>query len=270
MECCLFLRGDLFVADSPLECSKGVNGLLGCGEKPLTYRKLGNSSTCEVLINSEIYGKENVFNRVDPSSRMNIMGMNLNITLECVTKENLLLSLLGTENKRSSDTKKDLICFCRCFVDGDVIILSEVPLVDDLTVSLKDAFGNVLQVLIPEIDFTIEDNKLLLKNTDLYDEKGITIQAEYKYEIQTSYEIEALSNQSKYKDIVFVGKNASDDELVTVRFFRVLFQPINQFDLISKGTFLNLPLNGVVEESNNGWFKFEKDGLDGSTSGPIY
>ena len=73
-----------------------------------------------------------------------------------------------------------------------------------------------------------------------------------------------------YKDIMFVGENVADGEKVAVRFFRVLFQPISQFDLISKGSFLNLPLNGVVEESKYGWFKFEKDGIDGISTGPIY
>lgn len=270
MECCLFLRGDLFIAESPLECSKGVDDSFGCTEKTLTYRKLGNSSTCEVMINSEIYGKENPFNKVNPKARMNIMGMNLNITMDCVTKENLALAFMATEKKKTSDEVKDLVCFCRCIEKGDTIILSETPVVDDMEVSIKDAFGNILQYLVNGIDYRIEDKKLIIIDAESFNENAITIQVVYRYELETTYELDSLMMNPSYKDVMFVGENVADGEKVSVRFFRVLFQPISQFDLISKGSFLNLPLNGVVEESKYGWFKFEKDGLDGISTGTIY
>lgn len=254
-ECCLFLRGEVYFANATSECSANVDSLSGCGEQVKSYVKVGNTSLLEANVSSAVIGRENVFNKSLAKSRVNIDRVELNITIECVSRHNLIHAFYGDQVEYELSTKEDRFCFTQ---EDKTYILSRVP--TELTVSLVDGMGFHIIDLIENIDYTIDGNKLNVLDAELMPPEAVTLVADYEFENINSYEIDALSLEPQYKEVVFVGRNAAgdNDELIEVKYFRVLFKPIETFDLISKGTFFNLPLSGVVEESNNGWFKIKR------------
>lgn len=253
--CCLFLRGEVFITDATEECSQDITGLDGCLERPKSFTKLGNTSLLEFSVVSDIIGRENIFNKALERSRVNIEAVTINMTLECASKKNIIQAFFGDEINYEINEKTDTFCFDP---GAETYILSRVPIEE--TVFLTDAFGNPVYFLTKDLDYTIVDNKLKVLDADLMPSSAVNIKVEYSFENLESYEIDALRLEPKYKEILFVGKNATgeSEEVFELRCFRVLLKPIETFDLISKGAFFNLPLIGVVEESNNGWFKLKR------------
>lgn len=259
-ECCLLLRGEFFIREALPECPP-VGDL--CEEKNAQYVKVGNTSTCEIEIDSRIMGRENVFNRVNPKNRVAIDRVGINITIECVNKKNLIEAINGTEIKEESSSIKERFCFSR---SNNFLITKYRP--ENLVVSALDSFGNLVRFLIEGVDFTRDGSKIEIINFDNIDPIVESLELEYEFSENKIFSINALSGFSKYKDIFFKGKNISDNTDVEVRFYRVLLSPMGGFDLISKDQFFNLPLVGVVEESNNGYFRLtqQEEGSDESGS----
>lgn len=269
-ECCLFLRGELFIADALPECSNESDGLTGCGETSLNYRKVGNTSSIQVQINSLIIGRENKFNKVDPSSRVSVSGVNLSLVVNCANKLNLLQSLYAVTNTLEDDTKTEHFCVCSEIKEDKFLLLKYTPIRESAIVTLRDPLGNELMILEEGEDFLLSGNKIEIIKDNGSD--GDVIAIEYLVDNSKIYEAKFFSAIPSYKDVRFIGKNyATDsDETYDIRFFRVLFQPIASLEFISNGDFFNLPLESVVEESRNGYFKMTKNGEDYEPVSPIY
>lgn len=246
-ECCLLLRGDFFIRDSLHECPPNLEK---CDNlKSAGFSKIGNTSTCEVNIESRIVGKENPYHRVSPENRLAIDLVLISLTIECVSKNNLLLGFMGKQSINEKESLREIACFQR---DKSHYLLQSLP--HDLMVAGVDSFGNIVQILHADDDFILEENNLEILNIQDIDERVSRLVFNYDVVSSEVFTMAALKGMTRYKDVIFKGRNVSNDEAVEARFFRVLFNPLSQFDLISKDQFFNLPLNGIVEESNNGYF----------------
>lgn len=265
-DCCLFLRGEVYLADASSECSPGITGLSGCGELPKTYTKLGNTSLLEANVASSVIGRENIFNKAVERSRVNIESVSLDLTIECASMSNMVQAFFGDKVKYDSDEREDRFCFSK---SDKTYLLTRLPS-GDHTVALLDSFGNTTTFLVEGVDYLLTDNKVTLVNPESLPD-AVTLEVTYAFESVRSYELNALELSPTYKELVFVGKNATgeSDETFEVKYFRVLFAPLAVFDLISKGQFLNLPLTGTVEESINGWFKIKRQFGGSNESGSV-
>lgn len=268
-ECCFFLRGKVYLGDASEECSFGECDSLTCSQSEGGFLQLGNTSTLLLNINSQVIGRENKYNRAQARSRTNIEGVGIELNIECVSRLNLIQALYASEKNDFTSTSSDL--FCKCINEGEILLLKHAPIQDSIVVYLVDAFGNNLRTLIADVEYKINGQEIELINAESFEESGISILAEYSFENDDMYELNFFDIAPKYKTIRFVGENvAENNENVQFEIPRVLLNPIGSFDLISKGEFFNLPLTGVVEESNNGWFKITRGANNGESTSTIY
>lgn len=265
-DCCLLLRGEFFIKDSSFECAKNTNAFDSCGEKNSQYIKIGNTSSCEINIDSFVFGKENIFNKVSPENRIGINKVNISLMVECVNKENILQAFYGEEKVEESNSINERLCFSKT---NPFIITKYNP--KNLVISLLDSFGNLLSFLIEGTDYNISGSKIELINMPGIDARTSTLMLDYDFIPENTMSFDLFSRKPKYKDVFFKGFNVENNNSMEVRFYRVLFAPIANFDLITKDQFFNLPLSGVVEESNNGFFKItqQKD-ISNEPGSPIY
>lgn len=261
-ECCLLLRGEFFIRDSLFECAKSPNHE-DCDEKSAQYIKVGNTSTCEVRVDSQVVGRENIFNRANPKSRLLINGVDLNLIIECVSRDNLLQAFYSENDVEDSFSVSDRVCLDR---ENPFIFTKYTP--SGLAITALDSFGNEVRPLIEGIDYTLNGSKIELLTLSTLDEIVENLSIDYSFDPSTVLSFRPFSATPKYKDVFFKGENKANGDPVEVRFYRVLFNPLRSFDLISKDQFFNLPLEGVVEESNQGYFKLtlQKGGGNGPGS----
>lgn len=255
----------MYIADSLPECNDNIVSILGCGEPSLSYQKVGNTSQIELAISSEIIGRENRFNRINPKSRVAVTDVNINLLINCVTKKNLIQSLYLLDNEKSEELVTETFCSC----DEKSFIINKRPIEGTLLVVTKDSLGNTIETLHFESDYTYANGVLGIQKS--LGHNVTFLEVSYLPSLDT-VESKFFSLAPSYKDVRFIGKNYGSEfqEEYDVRLFRVLLQPIESFDLISKDEFFNLPLTGVVEESKNGYFKILRNGVPYEPEQSIY
>lgn len=258
MSCCLYLRGEFFIRNSPHECPPFKDA---CNPKLGTYRKIGNTSSCQVTINSEIIGSENQFNRVNPKNRLAISSVNLNLQIECANKENLLLAFGSVEKKIETESFNERILYCG---KDSIAFLSMPP--RNLVLTALSVYGEAIATLSTD-DYSLRGSRVTFLNVP---EDTRTILASYDTNV-TASAIELKDLTPKYHEIFFDGYNVEDNRRVELRIARVLFTPVAESDFISKENFFSLPLQGVVEKSNQGFLSLMFIGdEDGSDESVIY
>lgn len=257
MSYCYYLRGEFFIRNSPFECPpiKEV-----CNPKIGTYRKIGNTSSCQLTINSQIIGNENQFHRVSPKNRLAVTGVNLNLQIECSNKENLLMAFNGDKREINNESYSEKIQYCG---KDSISFLTMPP--QNLVLIALDTYGDEIYTLIEDIDYLLDGSKVTFLNVP---EETRTIWATYESDQEVnSFDLKNFN--SKYHEIFFNGHNIEDKRKVELKIWRVIFAPITDSDFISKDNFFTLPLQGIVEKSNQGYARLtffgENDGTNEST-----
>lgn len=226
------------------------------------FKKVGNVSSAQVGIESTIIGKENKFNPMkDVCSRINVSGVELTITFECASASNLYRALFS-ETMEDSDGPgiKD---FCISELGPCDFFPFNHPGVDpdSLHIYLRDNEGDVVKELVLDVDFSFSKSGIeILQEIDL--EGASSLRLSYNYDTVGYHIFKFLSKFMGYKRVFFKGVNYADSEdaQFDCEFHKVLFTPINTFDLISRDEFFTITLNGSVELDNSKgeWFKITK------------
>lgn len=252
--CCVFTRGEFFMRDAVSECADGI--LVSCVGEP--FRKVGNVSSGLIEIDAEIIGRENQFNLADPASRNMILGVNLSLSLNCASDKNLILSLLGQENIPVSGLFSQQYC---PNISSEMFVPFEKKGVDASSVQVvlnKDL--DLVFTLVEGLDYLVSRSGVQFIRDDIDIQDANILNVSYFYD-ETGYtSIEFNQESPKYKEIYFKGTNFADEdgEIFDAIFYRVLFAPISQMDLITRDEFLTLNLAGKVEKKDGRWFNITK------------
>ena len=252
--CCVLTRGEFFVSDWQNSC--GGDSELQCNQRK-AFKKLGNVSSCAVEIDTEVIGTQNKFNLLDDTcSRTIVRAVRLQISLNCASKENLLRALYSEDEERDSGSFVEDFCISS-LSECDFFPFSKLT-ASDVTVYLRDADGEAIATLVPDTDYAFSRSGIeILRDIDI--EEAVTLRLAYSYDNDGIYGIEFLKKIHGYRTLFFKGTNYDSGEaLFDAIFNKVLFAPINSFDLITGDDFLTLNLSGVVEKDDNSWFKITK------------
>lgn len=259
--CCVLTRGEFFITDWKSDCVGGIPGL-NCDGMTGPFTKVGNVSSALVNIESSVLGKENKYNPMkDVCSRVMIEGISLDITFSCASSSNLYRALyaaneLDFPNIATKDFCIDDLKECYFFP------FPKKGLVDgSLTVAVRDNDGDTVKTLIEGVDYSISKSGIELLR-DIDKETGSILRLSYNYDPSGYHEFDFRTQFMGYKSIYFKGVNFNDDseDLFDCVFHKVLFTPMNQFDLISRDEFFTITLSGSVEldKAQNSWFKITK------------
>lgn len=255
--CCVLTRGEFFLKD--LSIPEDLCGIV-CEDPNRPYKKLGNVSSCVVEILGSVIGRENEFNIADPKSRQEILGVNLSITLNCASYRNLAQALFSGKDISESGSHSEEFCI-GSLSDCDMFNFSKLKAINEsVVVTLKNGRGDEIKTLEVDVDYKVTQSGVEIIS-DSIDSLGATsLVLSYDYDNEGFHGIDFLSKFQGYKSLYFKGVNydKSDGALFDAIFHRVLFAPVNQFDLITRDEFLTLNLVGVVERKNGDWFKITK------------
>lgn len=259
--CCVLSRGEFFLADWKGSCVGGLSELF-CGPGPnKPFKKLGNVSSALVEISAEVLGKENKFNPIsDTCARQVVRGVNITVSLACASKENLIRALYS--DRQVSDSGNHVVDYCIDSLDTCDFFPFERQQAkeDSLTVYLRNPRGIVVAVLEPLVDYQFTPSGIKIIRDDIDLDGASKLRLAYQYDNQNFFEMEFLRQFQGYKEIFFKGTNYGDGEqaMFDARFYKVLFAPVETFDLITQDGFLTLTLRGSVEEDQDKWFKITK------------
>lgn len=260
--CCVFTRGEFLIADyfGPVCNGAGLDELL-CGiQKP--FRKVGNVSSCAVNITTEVLGTENKYNPThDVCARIPITAVELTITLECASKENLYQALFSKKHPVEQGTQSDVYCIhsigaCDFFPFKKYLADEE-----SVVATLRNPFGAITYTLVKDVDYIYHKTGIEIINDAIVMGTSTSLYLEYDFDSTNYFEIDFGSEKQGYKSLIFKGINFSDDEnaLFDATFHKVIFSPVAGFDLITQDGFFTLTLSGKVEKHKDSWFKFTKE-----------
>ena len=258
--CCVLTRGDFYISDSGPSCMDGLDSILcTSGKSPL--KKIGNVLSCMVNITSEILGTENKFNPVDSTCpRVPIQRIEMTLQIGCASAKNLYRALYGLQEDAETGVQVDEFCFdtldeCDFFPFGKL-----APDPESIDVFLKDTEGLLVKDLILGTDYSISKSGIEIINPNIDVETGVTLLVSYNYDTSNHFEIKFGSKKMGHKTLYFKGTNYADggEALFDAHFPKVLFKPIESFDLISGDEFFTLTLSGVVEKQGDEWFTLKK------------
>lgn len=258
-DCCVFTRGEFFIRDAATMCGGGLGSLLCEGVGP--FKKIGNIDTAIVEIEGSIIGKENEFNPADPASRTEILGVTLSLNVRCASVDNLRRALYGEEHEALSGHYVEDFCF-----SGDLSSDSFFPFkykgvnLDALTVYARKVSGAEAMALVSGVDYLASSSGVKIINDNIETGDRDIIRLSYDYDEKDFYTISFGQKQQKYKEIYFKGTNYGEENpaLFDATFYRVLFAPQSQFDLITRDDFFQVSLTGTVEKLDGEWFKLIK------------
>lgn len=259
--CCVLSRGELFIADSDDSCE--MSELFCCEFSGNPFRKLGNVLSCDVTISSEINGKPNKYlNKNTLCPRKTILGVSLTLTLGCASYKNLLLALSPEEVEKSAGEMQDTFILkdasvdpCQFFpfskkgVDLDSIVVDFLDVNEEYLVSYAEE-----KIIKSRSGISLDEGDTIVG--------AIYLRISYDYNDE-DFNVASLSDKlSGPKSLYFKGVNYSDSEdseaLFDASFEKVLFNPINNFDLINQSDFFTITLSGVVEKKGKDYFTITK------------
>lgn len=269
--CCTFLRGELYISDSSSVCDS-TNGLV-CGfEQPL--KKMGNIEGATISISSQILGTENKFHYMNnnPCSRVAIQSVDISLTISCTKKDNMKLGLLAKEfvsDSLEGYVQEVLICNGNTMGADNFFMFKKSGVdLESVVASVFDADSELLYNLIEGEDYAVSPHGITLLD-DVIVPDAQYFRITYDYNEAGTEEFDFLSEFNGHKFLYFKGTNYADDDNLEspfgVEIYRVLFNPISQFDLISQGNYFVINLVGRVErdytkteEGLGGYFKIKR------------
>lgn len=259
--CCVLTRGEFFITDWKSDCLDGIPGI-NCDGLTGAFSKVGNVSSALVNISSSVIGKENKFNPMtDVCSRVMIEGVTLDITFSCASSSNLYRALYAAKEIDFPNTvTKDF-----CIDELKECLFYPFPKKgvneQSLVVTILETDGDVVKTLIVDEDYSISKSGIELLR-DIDKETGSVLRISYTYDPSGYHEFDFRTQFMGYKSVYFKGVNFNDEsqDLFDCVFHKVLFTPMNQFDLISRDEFFTITLSGSVEldKAQNSWFKITK------------
>lgn len=260
--CCVLVRGEFFISDWGSECLGGIPDII-CESMPSAFKKVGNVSSANIQVSSSVLGRENKFNPMeDACSRIAIEGVQLDITFSCASSSNLYRALFSSIKEVATGT--DIKDFCISSLgECDFFPFNKPGSTNiGLGVYLRDSLGDLVKELIEDTDFKYSKSGIeILIDIDIED--ATILRLEYDYDTEGFHEIDLLSQYMGYKTIYFRGTNYNDElgKSFDMEIHKVLFKPIDQFDVITKDDFLTITLSGTVEKckSKDTWFKITKE-----------
>lgn len=255
--CCVFLRGELYIADYTDQCDNG----LVCESKRSPYRKLGNIVSSTVVIASQVLGRENKYNLVsNPKARTAIEGVGLEIVLGCASKENIALSLLSSIEPDETSTKIEQFCI-DSLKECDFFPFDKARAdLESVSVFLKDEDDLVVKTLTIDVDYSLDRSGIKIINNSIDLDGAVTLNYSYNYNTADHAEIDFGIKGQTYKSLFFRGTNYADgtDALFDVYFYKVIFKPIDALGLIEGDEITTLNLQGKVEKVGTKYFKIIK------------
>lgn len=266
-QCCVLTRGEFLITDWGGKCSCEWDQIF-CGHKPLkAFRNIGNVSSCIIENTAQIIGKENQFNPLDDTcARTMIEGVNLSITLECASHKNLLQALYSNKSTPDAGEHHDDFTIST-LSDCDRFPLSKLkPDADSIEVVLRNPRGDVVVTLVLGTDYEVHNSVVHIINDSIDVKNGVTLRISYEYDSTGFHEIDFATAFKGYKTLIFKGTNyAADEESVFDAIFKkVIFAPVNQFNLIPVDGFLTLNLTASVEKDDGRFYKLIKQ--EGATN----
>lgn len=258
--CCTLLRGELYISDWTSDTIGGLSELF-CESRPSAFRKVGNITSAQIAITAPVLGKENKFNKsLDACARIPIESVDLTLTVGCTNARNLYQALFGQKLEQDSGTDTKDFCFDELESEMFFPFSKSGAEEDGLEVFLRDVNGDKVKDLIIGEDFLFTTSGIeLLKDIDK--ENATTLRLYYYYDNTGFEEIDFNSQVKGYKSLFFKGTNYNEgsNKSFDVEFHKVLFAPINQFDLLSGDEFMTLVLQGSVERDAGSWFTIIKE-----------
>lgn len=257
--CCVLTRGEFFISDWKAHCPPG--GVDPFCAIPNGYKKLGNVSSCSIDNNVQVLGTENEFNPLsDASARVMIDGVDITIVLNCASKENLYRALYGI--KVAADDSTHTVAYCFDTLEScDLFPFQKHEAdIETVVVTLKDIGGLVVKTLTEDTDYSVSVSGIEIINDSIALAGGVTLNITYDYDNADSYEIDFVSQYQGYKSLYFKGTNfdGGDEAMFDAIFYKVLFGPIGDFDLITGDDFFTITLKGTVEKDLGSWYKITK------------
>lgn len=255
-DCCVFTRGEFLLSDWKCDDCDPF-----CTDQSFLFKNLGNVVQCTVNISSEIVGTENKFNPLkDTSPRENVTGVSLSLSISCASVANLRTALYSEDVSQLSGTKTQTT-FIRSLSEGDFIPFEKKGVNQEtLTVKLKDSYG-LLNALVLNSDYRVDESGITIAkdNIDLSSANGIVL--EYNYDESLYFVVDFFKKSIGYKTLYFKGINYGEDEsqLFDAVFHKVIFAPMQSFELLPTDSFFTINLNAKVErEADKDWFKLIK------------
>lgn len=253
IQCCVFTRGEFYIRDAPSICA---GPSLVC-DAVSGFRKMGNVSSGLIEIEGTVVGRENKFNPAMPESRLEVLGVNLSLSVTCASKENLIRALAGSN--QVTDSGHHVEDFCFDSLDDCMFYPFSHKGASNIVVSLRKDMEEV-KILSEASDYLVSSSGIKIINNNIDTGTGNVIRLSYDYNDEDFYSVELMSKAPNYKELYFKGLNYGDDslKLFDAQFYRVLFSPINQLDLITSNDFLTLNLVGTVENTSGKWFEIKR------------
>lgn len=259
--CCVLTRGDFLISDWNGGCSCELSEIF-CGHKPYSaFHNVGNTSSAIVSIAAQIIGKENRFNPLDDTcARTMVEGVELTVTLNCASKENLLRALYSSKSTGSAGSKNDEFTIDSLSECDIFPITKHIADPESVVVSLRDPRGNNVYTLVYDVDYIFSKGTVQILRDDIDLLNAVMIRVAYNYNPVSIHEFEFLSAFQGYKSIIFKGVNydSNEEALFDAIFPKVLFAPVSDFDLITKDGFLTLTIVGSVERDGDRFFRIIK------------
>lgn len=258
INCCTFTRGEFFIRDAKEICAPGEDYLV-CDPSPWPFKKIGNVSSGLIEVLGSVVGRENEFNIADPEARVEILGVNISMSINCTDRKNLIHALLA--DKLDDETSSRVQEFCFESLDEGDFFEFDFKGVDPASVSVYlRGSGSLDQNLEVNTDYLVNSSGIQIINPDLATQNFDHLRITYDYDTQGYYSMSFGSAIPKYKEIYFKGINVGEgnEDLFDASFYRVLFSPLGQFDLITRDEFLTINLQGSVEKRNGHWFRLVK------------
>lgn len=255
--CCVFSRGEFYIRKSP--SSEELCEIL-CVDNSYPYKKLGNISSATIELESSVFGRENEFLKGMPDSRIEFVGADITITLNCVSKENLYRAFHSSVPEDDVGSFVDDFCI-DSISECDFFKFSKYKMLPgSLTVYLRDATGEVVEILIPGVDYKLVGTGIEIIRDDIDTSEVSTLRLSYAYNSAGFHTVDLLSKIQGFRSLYFKGTNYDGGSEATfdVDIPRVLFAPTNQMELISNGDFMTITLTGRIEKSDDSWFKITK------------
>jgi hypothetical protein len=174
--------------------------------------------------------------------------------MTCASDENLRMSFLSEKEEKDSGTFVDSAVLCQDISQGDFIPFTHTG-ASNVSVFLLNE--GVETPLVLDVDYSLEESGIkFLRDIP----RGVNEEVRVRYDYtDEKEEFQFFSTPGRYKEVFFKGTNFGEDGGVfDARFYRVLFGPMNENDLITKDGVFTISLFGVAERVDGNWFKVTK------------
>ena len=258
MECCVFTRGEFYIAEVESNCGTD----LLCPDGKGSYRKLGNVSSCVLSPQNYSLGTVNEYNLTDGSCGLySTLSVGIDLTINCVSKENLRMALHSDLDASSGSDTQD---YCiTSLSEGDFFPFKKYSAdLISLVVKVKDVTTSTETILVKDIDFTVDSSGITFIASHSWSGQSRLLEFSYNYSAGNFSSFSLGSRKEFCKSLFFKGINYGEgnQEIFNAYIPRAILSPIDSIDLITQDNFMTLNLKGRAERVNGKWLMIYKQG----------